>query len=136
MATTVEQRTTAATVRAAAPLRAVAVIGPQTALDEAIRLMEEEPLKTVVLVGDGTYMGIFNDAARHDLVPPRADPATLAVGPYVHRARVIAHPDAPIGQVLSLMRRRGQEIAPVVDNNRYLGLVTREDLEKQTSGNP
>ena len=118
------------------PLRSVPVVEPQAALDQVLRLLDEEPLGTVVLVGDGMYMGIFNQAARENLVPPGADPATLAVGPYVHPARVIGRPDMSVEQTLARVQRRGQDILPVVQNNRYLGVVTREDLEKPAAAAP
>jgi|GEM_PF-2399137 Predicted signal-transduction protein containing cAMP-binding and CBS domains len=111
-------------------LRQVPVIEPQTALDEAIRLMEGEPLKTVVLVGDEQYMGIFDEAAsRSDLIPRKVDKATLEVGPYAESLNTVGHPQMTTREALVLMDRRHLDVLPVVDNNTYLGVVTRADLQ-------
>lgn len=111
--------------------RPVPVVEPSTSLDEVIRLMEEEPLGTVALVGDEQYMGIFNaDALQSNLIPPGADLSTLQVGPYVHPVRVIGTPQTPADDALALMTRRGVDIIPVVRNRTFLGVVTRADVEK------
>src|SRR5262245_10459832 len=116
------------------PARPVPVVGPQTALDEAVRLMRAEPLGVVALVGDGTYMGVFDEGAlESDLIPRGADLSLLAVGPYVHPARVVGRAEMPVGEALSLMVRRGLDVIPIVDNNTFRGVATREDLEQALS---
>lgn len=113
------------------PPRPVPVAEPQTALEEVLRLLEEEPLHAVALVGDETYMGMVFANSLGDLVPPGVDPATVPIGPYVHTSRVIGHPEMTVEQALVLMQRKGQDIIPVVENNLYRGVVTRGDLEKR-----
>ena len=112
------------------PLRQVPVIEPSASLSEAIDLMRAEPLKTVVLVGDGQYMGVFNaETLDSDLVPRNADPADLAVGPYIHPTRVVADPRMTVEAAQRLMEKHGLRAIPVVDNVTYLGVaVAREDL--------
>lgn len=115
------------------PLREIPVVEPQTALDEALRLMEEEPLKTVVLVGDEMYMGVFNaDLVDSGLIPRGADRSTIPVGPYVQASRAEGSPSMTAEQALALMNRRSIDVLPVVSGVRYLGVVTRADLEKVT----
>ena len=113
------------------PLRSVPTTAPETALDEALRLMNDEPLKTVVLVGDGTYLGVFDaGAAESGGVPRDVDPATLAVGPYAYTPRVVGRPGTVVdAALLAALRRAGQDVLPVVRNNTFLGVVTREDVE-------
>jgi CBS domain-containing protein len=117
------------------PLHPIPVVEPETALDEVIALVQSEPLHTVALVGEEQYMGILNADALADsaLIPPDADRSLLAVGPYVHPARVIAHPHHDVEEVLAAMNRRGLDVAPVVDNRTFRGVVTRADLEKALS---
>ncbi len=113
------------------PLRSAPVAEPQTALDEVMRLLESDPLKTVVLVGEETYMGLFDqEALRSEQIPRRVDPATLAVGPYA-RTPIAGHPEMTAEHALALMRRRNEDVLPVVENNTYLGVVTRADLEQR-----
>lgn len=112
------------------PLRQVPVVEPQTALDEVIHLFDEEPLKTVVLVGDEMYMGIFNaETLEAELIPPGSDLSLLQVGPYVHRARVVGTPTMSVADAHALMERKGVNLIPVVDGPIYKGVLTREDLE-------
>lgn len=112
------------------PLHEVPVVEPETALDEAKRLMEGDPLKMVVLVGDGMYLGIFNEEAQSSsLLPKGTDPALVAVGPYIHPSRIVGTPDMAVDFALSVMQRRNQATIPLVENRTYRGVVTREDLE-------
>ena len=111
-------------------LRQVPVVEPSARLDEVVQLLEEEPLRTVILVGDEQYMGLFNDAAlESDLIPRGADYSELEVGPYVHPVPVVGSPDMPVEAVIALMRRKGQEVVPVVEYRTYRGVVTLADLE-------
>jgi CBS domain-containing protein len=111
------------------PLRQVPVVEPSAALDEAIALMEADPLKTVVLVGDEQFMGVFNqEALESNLIPPGADLSLLQVGPYVHPSRVIGDFNSPVETVIAHMKRRGLDLIPVVENVTYRGMVTLADL--------
>ena len=114
------------------PLHSVPVVEPEAVLSDVIALMQGHPLRTVALVGDEQYMGIFNEDALTDsaLIPDDADRSLLVVGPYVHPARVIAHTTSDVGEILAAMHRRGLVVAPVVDNRTFIGVVTRADLEK------
>lgn len=109
--------------------RTVPVVEPSAFLDEVVYLMQNEPLQTVVLVGDEQYMGLFNAAALADLVPPGARLADLAVGPYVHPARVVGSPEMDVTVALELMERKNQTVLPVVEHRvNYKGVLTRDDI--------
>ena len=111
------------------PYRTVPVVEPSTFLDEVVDLMQNEPLQTVVLVGDEQYMGLFNAAALADLVPPGARLGDLAVGPYVHPARVVGSPEMEAFVALELMERKNQSVLPVVEHRvGYKGVLTRDDI--------
>jgi len=112
-----------------APLRNAPVVEPSTTLDEVVRLMESDPLRTVALVGDGMYFGLFNDASlQGNLIPPDIDFSTLEVGPYIHSERVIGTPEMTIDNARALMDRRNVRVIPLVANRIFKGLITREDL--------
>ena len=112
------------------PLREAPVVEPSTSLEEAIDLLQRSPLKTVVLVGDGMYMGVLNiDALQSGLIPAKADKSELQVGPYVHPQRVIGRPDSDLDDVLASVRRNHIDVIPVVSGTIYKGVLTREDLE-------
>ena len=118
-----------------APLRSVPVVEPETALDEAVARMNDDPLKTVVLVGDGMFMGIFDeDSLTTGGIPPGGDRSFLAVGPYAHRPRVVGQPDTPVAEALEALAHYGQEVLPVLRGVIYRGVATREDLQKIAAG--
>jgi CBS domain-containing protein len=116
------------------PLREVPVVTPSASLEEAIALLNAEPLKLVVLVGDGMYQGVLNEAALEPgLVPAGADFSTLAVGPYTHPSRVVARPEWSVEETLALVRRKQIEAFPVVAGPIFKGVLTRTDLESATT---
>jgi CBS domain-containing protein len=115
---------------ASLPIHTVPVVHPTAALDEVIRLLDDTPLRTVALVGDGTYLGIFNDAAREPgLIPTNADLSSLQVGPYVHSQRAIGHPGMTVPDALALALRKRVDVLPMVDGPRFLGVITLAELE-------
>ena len=106
------------------------VVEPASSLEDAIDLLQRSPLKTVVLVGDGTYMGVLSvDALQPGLIPAGADRSLLEVGPYVHPQRVVGRPEMPVADALALMRRKNVDVIPVVAGAIYKGVLTRADLE-------
>jgi len=113
------------------PLRETPVVEPSASLEEATLLMRDSPLKTVVLVGDEQFMGIFNEEALlSNLIPADVDAADLAVGPYVHPVRMTVDPSMPIDMALAQAKRRHVSVLPVVRGTaNYLGVVTLRDLE-------
>ncbi len=117
------------------PLRSAPVANPGTALDEALRLMEGDPLKTVVLVDDGMFMGFFDqEAVESGGIPRDTDSALLTVGPYARRPPAIVDWNRTVEDALAEMERERQDVLPVVQNIRYVGVVTREDLANLTAG--
>ncbi len=112
------------------PLREVPVVAPSESLEEAIALLSAEPLKLVVLVGDGMYQGVLSEAALEPgLIPAGADLSTLAVGPYTHPSRVVARPEWSVEETLALVKRKQIDVFPLVAGAIYKGTLTRADLE-------
>ena len=110
-------------------LRPVPVVHPQTALDEVLLLVEEEPLHLVVLVGDEMYMGVFDKKAlTSSLLPAGTDPALVQVGPYVHPTRPL-RPTMTVQEALALLDYQGVDALPVVAGRVFKGVLTRSDLE-------
>ena len=109
--------------------RTVPVVEPGTSLAEVIDLMEDEPLQTVVIVGDGMYFGVYTPADRDSgRIPPGADRAALEVGPYASGLRFVGAPDMTADAARNLMARHGLAVLPVVAGRIYRGVVTAEDL--------
>lgn len=109
-------------------LRTVPVVDPQDSLEDAIALMQADPLQTVVLVGDEMYMGILNAVMlESSLIPEGVDRATLQVGPYIRPTRPL-HPETTVAEALAALERKGVPALPVVAGNVYQGVVTRDAL--------
>jgi CBS domain-containing protein len=109
-------------------LRSVPVVAPQDSLEDAIALMQTDPLQTVVLVGDEMYMGILNAAMlESSLIPTDVDRSTLQVGPYVRPTRPLS-PETTTQEALAALERKGVPALPVVAGNVYQGVVTRAEL--------
>ena len=112
-------------------LREAPVVEPESSLTDAMQLLRESPLQTVILVGDDQFMGVFNQAAlQSNLIPADADPNDLTIGPYIHPVRLAVDPATPIDLALKQARHRGVTVVPVVRGaTHYLGVVTVSDLE-------
>ncbi len=111
------------------PLRSVPVVTPETSLQDSLDQMSDNPLGTVVLVGDGMFLGVLDAESLAGGIPPGEDLSTLSVGPYAHHARVLAAPSTSVDDALTLLNLRNRDVLPVVQGVRYKGVLTREDLE-------
>lgn len=110
-------------------LRTVPVVEPRASLAEVIEMMEDEPLQTVVIVGDGMYFGVYTPADRDSgRIPAGTDRSGLEVGPYASGLRFVGAPDMTTGAARELMARHGLSVLPVVAGRIYKGVVTAEDL--------
>ncbi len=110
-------------------MRTVPVVEPGASLAEAIELMQEEPLQTVVIVGDGMYFGVYTLADRDSgRIPADAVREDLAVGPYASGLRFVGAPDMSTDDARSLMARHRIAVLPVVAGRIYKGVVTSDDL--------
>lgn len=111
------------------PLRTVPVVEPGASLAEVIALMEDEPLQTVVIVGDGMYFGVYTPADRDSgRIPADADREGLEVGPYASGLRFVGAPDMTADAARELMARHDLPVLPVVAGRIYKGVVTAADL--------
>ncbi|MBC7807421.1 MAG: CBS domain-containing protein [Akkermansiaceae bacterium] len=111
------------------PLRTVPVVEPQTSLAEVIELMENEPLQTVVIVGDGMYLGIYTPSDRDSgRIPADTNRDALEVGPYASGLRFVGAPDMTTEAAHGLMARHDLPVLPVVAGRIYKGVLTTEDL--------
>jgi len=115
------------------PLRSVPIVTPETSLQDALDQRNDDPLGTVVLIGDGMFLGVLDAESLAGGIPAREDLSTLSVGPYAHHARVLAAPSTSVDDALALLNLRNRDVLPVVQGVRYKGVVTREDLLARTS---
>jgi len=110
-------------------LHTVPVVEPEASLAEVITLMESEPLQTVVIVGDGMYLGVFTSDDRDSgRIPAGENRADLAVGPYASGLRFVGSPAMTVADARELIAKHNLLAMPVVAGRIYKGVVTSEDL--------
>lgn len=111
------------------PLQTVPVVTPETSLSDVIALMEDEPLQTVVIVGDGMYLGVYTPADQiSGRIPVGSNLDDLAVGPYASGLRFVGSPTMTIAEAQERMLKHELTVMPVVANRIYKGVVTLADL--------
>lgn len=110
-------------------LQEVPVVEPEASLAEVIAIMEAEPLQTVVIVGDGMYLGVFTPDDRDSgRIPPGVNRADLAVGSYASGLRFVGSPSMSVADARALLVKHGLRAMPVVAGRIYKGVVAAEDL--------
>ncbi len=110
-------------------LHTVPVVEPERSLAEVISLMESEPLQTVVIVGDGMYLGVFTaDDRDSGRIPAGENRAELAAGPYASGLRFVGSPSMTVANARELMIKHNLLAMPVVAGRIYKGVVIPEDL--------
>ncbi|MDP2239183.1 MAG: DUF294 nucleotidyltransferase-like domain-containing protein [Burkholderiales bacterium] len=123
-----EQQTTNRPLRSLIK-RAPVSCGPETSIGEALRLIHEKQVGSIVIVSpQGAPLGIFT---RHDVV----DRVVLKQCDLAQSMRTIMTPyphtlgsDASVHDATLLMARHAIRHVLVVDENRLLGVVTERDL--------
>ncbi|MBC8141363.1 MAG: CBS domain-containing protein [Armatimonadetes bacterium] len=110
-------------------LRTVPVVEPERSLADVLAMIAEESLQTVVIVGDGMYMGVFTPDDRDSgRIPAGVDRANLAVGSYANGLRFVGSPSMSVADARELIVKHNLRAMPVVAGRIYKGVVTPEDL--------
>lgn len=101
-----------ATVMAAAEFMASRKIG-------AVCVMDDE----------GRLMGVFSERdLLNRVVVPRRDPSTLRLGDVTSELRAVIRCDETPHQALDLMEQIGSRHLPVVDGEKWVGMLSMRDL--------
>ncbi len=132
--------------------RSVVVLAPDRSIGEAARILEREGISGAPVTEGGRIVGMVSladlfrsagvrpeDAAtsgpwhRHEIAMAQSG-RTVAVAMQTNVATV--PPDAPIGEVAALMRRRGVNRIPVVSpDGIVVGIVARDDIIEAVARN-
>lgn len=113
--------------------RNVVTVAHGTPLSDAAKLMRENHVGSVVVVGDGPGrppLGIVTDRdIVMEVVASGIDHRTLTCGDIMGEGLLTAGADDDAHHTLAVMRRRGIRRMPVVDRDGTLaGIVTLDDL--------
>jgi CBS domain-containing protein len=128
-------------------------LGPESTVDEAIKLFAEERISGAPVVEDGRLVGIITEG---DLIFQDADvkapgfldilggivplgdtdeyrrevlkSAGVTVGEVMTDDPVTVTPEATLAETATIMAERRKKILPVVEGGRLVGVITRMDI--------
>jgi CBS domain-containing protein len=105
-------------------------IKPSTTVQEAAEFMAERNIGAVCVVDDsGTLMGVFSERdVMKRVVVQRRDPSVLQVGEVTSDLRAVIRCDETPRQALERMEQIGSRHLPVVDEERWVGMLSIRDL--------
>ena len=104
---------------------------PQATLAEALRLMNERRISSVLVVAAGRVLGIITERDAVRLAGATLDLGLTPVRSQMSQPVYCIHPDAPAHEAGPLMRALGvRRLAVTDDSGRLVGILTRRDLLK------
>src|SRR6201988_2893268 len=97
---------------------------------EAAEFMAKRRIGAVcVLDDDGRLMGVFSERdLMNRVVVPRRDPGTLQLGEVTSELRAVIRCDETPHQALDRMDQIGSRHLPVVDGEKWVGMLSMRDL--------
>ena len=106
----------------------VVQVVPQDTVADALRSMVERDIGAVVVVEDGTPVGVFTerDVSRRILDDPKL--LDREVGDVMSGPVVTVTPTDEVVFIFGLMTDKRIRRLPVVDGNKLVGIVTERDL--------
>jgi predicted transcriptional regulator len=113
--------------------RELVVVGPSVTLTEAARAMAAGYAGSVLVLDDGSLIGIFTerDILRATAQSSNADIARVSsVSKWMTRDPQTIGPDTPVGEALDRMIANGFRHLPVMDGEALVGVVSMRDLVK------
>ena len=105
-------------------------IGPSTTVQEAAEFMAARNIGAVCVVDDaGKLLGVFSERdVMKRVVVQRRDPSLLKVGEVTSELRAVIRCDETPHQALERMEMIGSRHLPVVDDERWVGMLSIRDL--------
>lgn len=97
---------------------------------EAAEFMAKRRIGAVCVMDDeGRLVGVFSERdLLNRVVVPRRDPATLRLGEVTSELRAVIRCDETPHQALDLMDQIGSRHLPVVDGEKWVGMLSMRDL--------
>ena len=97
---------------------------------EAAEFMAQRKIGAVcVLDEEGKLIGVFSERdLLNRVVVPRHDPATMMLGEVMSPLRAVISCDETPHQALERMERIGTRHLPVVDDEKWVGMLSMRDL--------
>lgn len=106
----------------------VVSIRPDATLMDAVKILARHRISGApVVTAQGEVVGFISDENLHDVLfdeSVRAEPVAAFMSTHVHTV----DPQDPITAAATLLAMYGVRRLPVVDNGRFVGVITRRDL--------
>ena len=99
-------------------------------VQEAAEFMSERNIGAVCVLDEGgRLLGVFSERdVLNRVVVPRRDPHTVRVGDVTSELRAVIQCDETPRQALERMEQIGSRHLPVVDGDRWVGMLSMRDL--------
>jgi CBS domain-containing protein len=100
-----------------------------TVLDAAQFMAQRKIGAVCVLDEEGKLIGVFSERdLLNRVVVPRTDPATMKLGQVTSPLRAVISCDETPQQALERMEKIGSRHLPVVDGEKWVGMLSMRDL--------
>ncbi|MFX1293645.1 MAG: CBS domain-containing protein [Promethearchaeota archaeon] len=110
--------------------RKVIGVDQDSSLSEAIRLMSEKKIGSIVILDNETPVGILTVRDILKITEKCISPASLMAREIMSQPIITITPDANLRKASILMLQRGIKKIVVVENGKAMGLVTTTDIER------
>jgi predicted transcriptional regulator len=108
-------------------------VSPATTIIDALKLMAEKNIGSVVVLQDEKYMGIMTerDYSRKVALKGKSS-ADTKVGEIMSTDLPAVSPDDSIEHCMQLMSDKNIRYMPVFENNKLTGIISMSDVVKET----
>lgn len=108
-------------------------VSPNTPVFEALKLMAEKNIGSVVVMNEGKYMGLFTerDYARKVILHGKNSTA-LTVGEIMSEYLPKASQSSTLEECMQIMTNHNVRYIPVFDGESYIGIISIIDVVKET----
>ena len=115
--------------------RNVHFIYPDASVFDALKMMAENNIGSLVVLEDGKPVGIITERlyAREIVLKGRTSPGTF-VREIMSTRVVYARPDQSVQECMAVMTAKGVRHLPVFEDERLIGIVSIGDMVKSVIG--
>ena len=115
--------------------RNVSSISPDASVFDALKMMADNNIASLVVLEDGKLVGIITERlyAREVILKGRTSPGTF-VREIMSTRVIYARPDQSVQECMAVMIARGVRHLPVLEDNRLVGIVSIGDMVKSVIG--
>lgn len=113
----------------------VIAIEKQKTVVEAVKLLEDEHIRGLVVVEDGEAVGVIvcRDVV-YEVVAEDRDASNIKVEDVMSNNLLVAEEDEPLNEVAMAMIKNNVSRVPVVRDNMLVGILTQSDLVRTWPG--